>query len=327
MKLRVLLFLGIMMLVLPTGRLLEQSDRVPRLIAFISTGTEATLGHYLAAFRVGMKELGYLEGRDIVIDLHWAQGRLEQLPGIVQGVVASKPDLIVTHSTPALTAPKKTTSSLPIVFGAASDVIEQGFVASLRRPGGNITGVTVNFEEVWFKVPEIAKGVFPSATRIAMLIYEGDPVNKLYVERTLASARDLQFEALLVRAKPGPDFEGAFREASGYKPDALLVPSLTVLSSYRAEIAQLALSHRLPSFSSMTDYALAGGLAAYGPSVEANFHRAAALVDKIFKGAHPGDIPVERPTKFYLLINLKTAKALGLTIPQSMLIRADQVIE
>jgi putative ABC transport system substrate-binding protein len=274
-----------------------------------------------------MKELGYLEGRDIVIDLHWAQARLERLPGIVQGVVSSKPDVIVTHSTPALTALKKTTSSVPIVFGAASDVVEQGFVASLRRPGRNITGITVNFEEVWFKVPEIAREVFPSATRFAMLIHEADPVNKLYVERTLASARDLQFEALLVRVKPGPDLEGALREAAEHKPQALLVPSVTVLSNYRAEIAQLALSHRLPSFSSMTDYAVAGGLAAYGPSFEANFHRAATLVDKILKGANPGDLPVERPTKFQLIINLRTAKALGLTIPQSLLMRADEVIE
>ena len=279
----------------------------------------------MQVFRAALKELGYVEGRDISIEARWADGRTERLASLAVEVVASNPAVIVTGSSEGIAALKKATTSIPIVFATAGSVVEQGLVASLRRPGGNITGVALHSLDA--KIVEVIREALPAARRLAVLVNEKDRVHKIVLDAFEPAARRFKFEPLVVRVARAEDFERAFKELTERRADALYLPNMGLITSSRDRIIELALKTRLPNFSINPDLAAAGGLLSYGTSVEENYQRSAALVDKILRGAKPGDLPVEQPQRFQLIVNMKTAKAIGVTLSPATMLRADRVIE
>ena len=239
--------------------------------------------------------------------------------------MASNPAVIVTATSESVAACKRATSLIPIVFAAAASVVEQGFVASLRRPGGNVTGVVLL--DLNGKIVEIIREALPAARRLAVLVNEKDRFHKFVLDSFEPAARRLIFEPVIVRVTRAEDFEGAFKEMTDRKADALYVPSLALFTFNRDRIIELALKARLPQFNVNPDIAVAGGLLGYGTSVEENYRRAATLVDRILRGAKPGDLPIEQPERFQLVVNRKTAKAIGVTLSPATMLRADKVIE
>ena len=272
-----------------------------------------------------MKELGYVEGRDISIEVRWADGRTERLASLAAEVVASNPAVIVTGSSEGVAACKQATSSIPIVFATAASVVEQGFVASLRQPGGNITGVVLH--GLHAKIVEVIRDALPAARRLAVLVHDKDRNHKIVLDSFEPAARRFKFEPVVARVTRAEDFERAFKELTDRKADALYVPNLALLTSNRDRLIELTLIARLPHFSANPDIAVAGGLLSYGTSLVENYRRAAALVDKILRGAKPGELPIEQPERFQLIVNMKTAKAIGVTLSPATMLRADKVIE
>ncbi len=272
-----------------------------------------------------LKDLGYAEGRDISFEVRWADGRIERLASLAAEIAASNPAVIVTLSSESIAACKQATSSIPIVFAVAESVVEQGFVASLRRPGGNITGVTAH--SLSGKIVEIIREALPAARRLAVLVNEKDRTSKGVLDLFEPAARRFKFEPLIVRVSRAEDFERAFKDLADRKADALYQPNLALLITNRDRIIELALKARLPHFSINPDIAAAGGLLSYGTSIEENWRRAAALVDKILRGANPGELPIDQPERFQFVVNLKTAKAIGVKLSQTTMLRADKVIE
>jgi len=274
-------------------------------------------------FREGLRELGYVEGQNLVIELRI--GPLDQLPQLAEDLVRSRVDVIVASASSAGMAAKKATTSIPIVFTTLSHPVEIGLIKSLARPGGNITGLTVNAGTTVTKRLELLRELVPRLKQVAVLVHPAhptDPVQRKEMEEA-ARALGLQLKPAAVRAPE--DFEAAFKAVSG--AGALLNIDTPLFTTYRTQLVELAARNRLPAIWSNGIIVEAGGLMSYGTYIPALFRRAAIYVDKVLKGARPGDLPVEQPTRFELVINLKTAKALGLTIPPSLLQRADQVIE
>ena len=284
----------------------------------------------LDQFRQALGELGYVEGRNIVIEHRSAEGRVERFPALAAEMVRLRVDLIVVFSTPSARAARQATSTIPIVAPTMQDPVRDGLVASLARPGGNVTGLTFLGSELVPKRLALLKEAIPGVSRVAVLWHPGglaERTGQEMVKEAEAAARGLGVQLQLVRAEAPKDLDGAFSAMTRWRADAFVPLPSPMLFAERKRIVDLAARHRLPAMYLGREFVDLGGLMAYGASQIDLIRRGATYVDKILKGAKPADLPVEQPTKFELVINLKTAKALGLTIPQSVLQRADQVIE
>jgi len=303
----------------------QQPKKVPR-IGLLSAGSAPDYEPRLEAFKQGLRELGYIEGQNIIIEYRFAEENMDRLPDLASDLVRLKVDLIFTMGTRPTSFAKRATNTIPIVMYSA-DAVGTGLVDSLSRPGGNVTGLTVIATDLAGKRLELIREAVPRATRVAVLWDGGRPANIAVLKEIEAAARafGVQIQSLEVRA--ANDFEGAFRAATQERAGALIAPSGNLLYSRRLQIAALAIRSRLPSIYDDGEFVDAGGLMSYGASLLDLCRRAATYVDKILKGAKPADLPVEQPTKFELIINLKTAKQIGLTIPPNVLARADKVIK
>ena len=282
---------------------------------------------YVGTFPRGMRELGYVEGKNLTIEWRFAEGRAELLPVLAAELIQLKVDVIVGNGIDAVIAAQKATATIPIVFGNIGDPVAFGFVKSLARPGGNMTGLSNVSGDVIPKHLEMLRDMVPKLSRVAVLMNPTNKSNPRNLERIQSAAQKAGVKILTVEASTAPDIDKAFAAMARDKAGAVIVFQDTFFIQQRPQIVELAAKNRLPSIFSVREFAEAGGLMSYGPSLADNWRRAATYVDKIFKGARPGDLPVEQPTKFELFINGKTAKELGLKIPQSLLISADKVIE
>ena len=282
------------------------------------------------AFRQGLNELGYIEGRNIVIEYRAADGKIERLPGLATELVGLKVDLIVALATPAGRAAQQATTTIPIVVTAMGDPVRDGLVASLARPGGNITGTTFLGPELVPKRLSFLRELLPTISRVAVLWHPGafsEPTIREMLNEVAQAAGTLGVQLQLVEVRSADEFDHAFTTMVGARAEALFQFPSTLLFNERRRIVDLAARHRLPAMFNAREFVQLGGLIAYGANLAELNRRAAAYVDKILKGAKPSDLPVEQPTKFELFINLKTAKALGLAVPDRLLVGADEVIE
>jgi ABC-type uncharacterized transport system substrate-binding protein len=296
-------------------------------IGYLVSGS-ATVNRYAEAFRQGLRELGWVEGQSIVVEYRFAEGRFDRLPGLAAELVRLKVELIVATPSPAVVAAKSATGTIPIVMIGVADPVGQGLVASLARPGGNVTGVAYSVgTETIGKGLELLKEAVPKVQRVAVLSNPTNPSHALAMNSVRTAAQSLGLQLQFLEAR-GPDaFDGAFAAMARERAGALLVVPDPVFLAQRARLADLTAKSRLPSMHSLREEAESGGLMSYGSTLSSQGRQAAVYVDKILKGAKPADLPIEQPTKFELVINLKTAKALGLTIPPSVLTRADEVIQ
>ena len=298
-----------------------------RRVGYLTSGS-ATSNRSAEAFRQGLRELGWIEGQNIVIDWRFAEGRLDQLPDLANELVRLKVDVIVAGPTPPAVAAKSATRTIPIVMANTADPLELGLVTSLARPGGNLTGLAFSVGlEIFGKGLELLKETVPRIRRVAVLWNPGSPAQASAIGHVKAAAQSLGVQLQLLPARGPDDFDGAFAAMAKERAEALLVVADALFVVHRARLADLAARNRLPSMHGLRENVEAGGLMSYGPNIAASWRRAAVFVDKILKGAKPGDLPVEQPTKFELVVNLRTAKALGLTIPPAVLARADEVIQ
>jgi len=304
----------------------QQTGNVYR-IGFLGNSTAALEANLVGPFREGLRDLGYVEGRNVLIEYRWAEGKYDRFPALIGELLALKVAVIVTAGTPATLAVKKATTSVPLVMLAVGDPVGTGIVPSLSHPGGNITGLTAISTEMDAKRLELLREVVPSVSYIALLWNAGSPLQVLAEKQVQAAAQVLRMRVLSLGVKTEEEIKSALAVMARERPDALLVLADRLLLHHRALIMDFATRHRLPGVHAYRELVEAGGLMSFGPSYADMHKRAAYFVDRILKGAKPGDLPVERPLTFELVINLKTAKALGLTIPQSLLQRADQVIE
>jgi putative tryptophan/tyrosine transport system substrate-binding protein len=298
-------------------------------IGYLATNLAAA-PHLQEAFLRGLRDLGYVEGRNVVIEYRDAEEKRERLPALAAELVALKVDVIVAPPTVAALAAKHATRTLPIVFAVAADPVASGLVTSLARPGGNVTGLTVIGPELVGKWMELLKQAVPGVSRVAVLRQPGalgERTDKDMLNGAEAAARALGVQLHVVEARGPSDLDRAFSDLSRTRAGALAVLGSNMFANERRRLVGLAAKNRLPAMYTSREYVDSGGLMSYGPHFADNYRRAATYVDKILKGAKPADLPVEQPTKFELVINLKTAKALGLTIPQSVLGRADEVIQ
>jgi ABC-type uncharacterized transport system substrate-binding protein len=316
--------LAVSMFLVPLAGEAQQPGKTYR-IAVLVAGPAATSAPFIASFKQRLTELGYVEGKNLVTEFRYATTP-EQLAQDADALVSLKPDVIVANVTPAAQAAKNATKTIPIVFIASSDPVAFGLVASLSRPGGNITGLSSAVPDASGKRLELLKEVIPRLTRVAVLWNSANPVIAQQVKDTEAAAKKLGVQVHVVGVRGPDEFEGALAASAKEHARALIVLSDFLTFAHRERIAELSMKNRLPAVSEAREFAAAGGLMAYGPNFSDLNHRSVYYVDKILKGAKPADLPVEQPTKFELVINLKTAKALGLTIPQSILIRADELV-
>jgi ABC-type uncharacterized transport system substrate-binding protein len=301
-----------------------QPTGTPR-IGYLGSGKSTAVSAQAEAFRRGLRELGWIEGQTVTIEYRWAEENAERLPALIGELVQAKVNVIVLAGTAAIRTAKETTSAIPIVFVSLADPVTLGFVPSLARPGGNMTGVASEFEELATKQLQLLKEAIPNVSRVALL-YRPE-IAPAVLTAAEASARKLGLTVRTLKVAEVAEFENAFKTARSERAGAIQVLPSPYFNAQRARLAELAARYRLPAVYEFRNYVQDGGLMSYGPSIDEMFHRMASYVDRILKGAKPGDLPIERPTKFELVINLKTAKALGLTIPQTLLLRADQVIQ
>ena len=325
---RVLLVLSLV-LVVPLAAEAQATGKVYR-IGFLGTHSHSDHAKGVDAFRAGLRDLGYVEGKDLVIEYRWAGGKYDRLPDLVAELVALKVDVIATTGgTPPALAAKRGTQTIPIVMTGVGDAVGMGLVASLGRPGGNVTGLSDAVPELSAKRLELLKEAIPRTERVAVLVNADNPLQTSLQTSWKAlerAARSLKVELQKVEVRRPDEFEQAFATMAKGRIEAVVTTQDALFNANAKLIADLAAKKRLPS-SGTRDFAEAGGVIGYGWNVSNNNRRAAHFVDKILKGVKPGDLPIEQPTKFELVINLKTAKALGLTIPPSLLLRADQVID
>ncbi len=279
------------------------------------------------AFIQGLRELGYVEGRNITIEHRSSEGKYERLPDLAADLVRLRVDVIVAPASQNPFVAKQATRTIPIVMTSHGDPVGSGLVASLARPGGNVTGLSFLAPEIGGKQLELLKEIVPQVSRVAVLWNPANQTHSFWLAEAKVAARSLGVQLQTLEARGPDDFERGFAAMTRERAGALVVPGDGMFLLHRARIADLAAKQRLPAMYGLREFVDAGGLMVYGPSLRDNFRRSAAYVDKILKGAKPADLPVEQPTKFELVINLKTAKALGIKIPQSVLIRADHVIQ
>jgi putative ABC transport system substrate-binding protein len=297
------------------------------LIGFLSGGAAATLKREIDAFRDGLRNLDHIEGRDVRLEYRFAGGDLEKLPVLAAELVRLNPNVIVSSPVPANLAIAKAMSTIPIVTASGADPVGFGLVKSLSHPGGNVTGLTNFAEELASKQIDLMRELLPGLAHLAALVNVANPLHVPQWRETRAAGRQAAIALLPFELRSADQLEEAFAKFSREGADALLVPPDVTFTTHRRRIANLAVGARLPTIFFTRQSTEDGGLMSYGPNPVENYRRAAIYVDKILKGAKPGDLPVERPTKIELVINLKTAKALGLEIPPSLLARADEVIE
>jgi len=305
----------------------QPTSRIPK-IGFLASPSQVSVAHLIAAFKQGLRELGYAEGRTVLLEVRFAEGAAERLPQLARELVALKPDVIVATNDAAIAAVRRETHAIPIVMALSADPAGAGFVASLARPGGNVTGLSTLSPETSGKRLELLKEVIPGLSRVALLWNPDSRGNLLDYKQTEVAARALHVELQSIELSRVEDLDRAFSEVTKGRAQGLIVASGNpIIVARRDRLGSFAQRSRLPSIYGLREYVDDGGLMSYGPSTADLFRRAATYVDKILKGAKPADLPVEQPTQFELVINLKTAKALGLTIPPALLRRADHVIQ
>jgi putative tryptophan/tyrosine transport system substrate-binding protein len=303
----------------------QQAKKIPR-IGFLGTSPSAIAGR-IEAFRQGMRELGYVEGKNIVIEWRYTEEKPERMSELAAELVRLKVDIIITGGPPATRAAKEATNTIPIVMTQDPDPVGNGFVASLARPGGNITGLATLRPEIRGKQLELLKEIIPKLSRVAVFGTSTAPGHAQSLREVELAAGAFGVKLQYLDVLSPKDIETTFREASKGRADAVLALNSPVLNSHRTQVADLAVKNRLPAVYGQPEFMDAGGLMYYGASYTDLFRRAATYVDKILKGAKPADLPVEQPIKFELIINLKAAKQIGLTIPPNVLVRADRVIK
>ena len=322
--------LAVCLLASPFGAEAQPAPRVPR-IGYLAFNLAAADPRLRDAFLQGLRDLGYVEGRNVQIEYRDAEGKTERFPALAAELVALKVDVIVAAAgTLGTLAAKRATTTLPIVFPVVGDPVAERIVVSLARPGGNVTGLAVLSPDLLVKSVELIKQAVPGARRVALLLKPDSGPEHALKERVKAmddAARALGIRLQLVEARVPEDVDRAFADMAKARADAAIVAATPLFDVHRRRLADLAAKNRLPTVFQFRSSVEAGGLMSYGPHVADLFRRAAGYVDKILKGARPADLPVEQPTKFEMVINLRTAKALGLTMPPSLLQRADQVIE
>jgi len=303
----------------------QQPTKVPR-IGFLTAGSPSTIPARIEAFRQGLRELGYVEDKNIVIEWRFGEGKLDRLPALVAELVRLKVDIILSAGA-AITRPAKdATRTIPIVMAQDTDPVGNGFVVSLARPGGNITGLSSYSAELNGKRVELLKEIVPRLSRLGVVGESTYPGNPQSLKETELAAGALKVQLQYLDVLDPKDIETAFREASKGRADGVLMLQSAVLNSQRKQTTDLALKSRLPAIYYAPEFLDAGGLMSYAASITDLYRRAATYVDKILKGAKPADLPVEQPTKFEFIINLKSAKQIGLTVPPNVLARADKVI-
>jgi len=304
----------------------QQAGKVYR-VGFLGNSTAALEANLVQPFREGLRDLGYVEGRDVLIEYRWADGKYDRFPALAAELAAAKVDVIVTAGTPAALAVKKTAASIPLVMVAVGDPVAVGLVADLARPGGNVTGLSSIAPELEGKRLELLREVVPKLSRVAVLWNPDNPFHAGSLKETRAAAQVLGIKVQLVGVRVSEEFPAAFAAIVKERAGALLMLADRIFLHNRARIVDFEAKHRLPGVYAYRELVEAGGLMSFGPSYPGMHRRAAYYVDKILRGSKPADLPVEQPTKFELLISLKAARALGLTIPHSLLLRADEVIE
>jgi putative tryptophan/tyrosine transport system substrate-binding protein len=309
----------------PLAARAQQAGKI-HTIGVLSPGSSAGSLANLA-FPNALRELGWIEGKHVAFERRWAENQLERLPELAAQLVRLNVDVILAVGTLGPLAAKRATSTIPIVMTAAGDPVGSGLVASLARPGGNVTGMSLMAPDLGGKRLELLKELLPRLARVAVLWNAANPYPAIVFKETQAAGRTLGIEVQSLEVRGPDDFDGAFAAARQQHPDALIAVEDPLTFTYRRRIADFAVANQLPSLHGLREDVEAGGLISYGANLADLFRRAAYYVDKILKGAKPADLPVQQPTKFELVINLKTARALGLTVPPTLLARADEVIE
>ncbi len=305
----------------------QQAKKVAR-IGVLRSGSPSSIASTEDAFRQGLRELGYVEGQNIVMEYRFAEGKRDRLPGLAAELVRLNVDILVVAGVSATEAARQATTTIPIVVGYAGDLVGTGLVASLAKPGGNITGSTDISPDVSGKRLELLKEAVPKASRVAVVWYpRKGGSDEEEVRQTEAAARQLGVKVQPVEVRDPNEFQGAYAAMVKHQANAVIIIRGSFTDFHRKPLVELALKHRLPSMCEPAQWARDGCLLSYGPDYAHLWRRAATYVDKILKGTKPGDLPIEQPTKFELHINLKTAKQIGVTIPQSVRLRADQVIQ
>ncbi len=321
-----LVVLGASVFAIPLACFAQRLAKVAR-IGFLGNSTAALEANLIGPFREGLRDLGYVEGRNLLLEERWADGKYERFPALIAELIALKVDVIVTAGTPAVIAVKKAATSVPVVMVAVGDPVGTGIVASLNRPGGNITGLSSIAPELEGKRLELLREVSPRLSHVAVF---WNPLNAFHtsaMQQLRAAAQAMRINVLPLAVGKAEELEGAFAAIVKARPDALFILADRIFLHNRARMMDFAAKNHLPSVNAYRELVEAGGLMSFGPSYEDMHRRAATYVDKILKGAKPADLPVEQPTKFELIVNMKTAKALGVKIPNSILVRADRVIE
>ena len=325
-RIRLAVVVAVILLLAPLAIEAQQAG-VPR-VGYLGNSSPSLEVDLLDAFRQGLREFGYTEGQNIIIEYRWAEGKYDRFPDLLADLVRLKVDAIVTAGTPGALAAKRATKTIPIVMAVAGDAVGTELVDSLAHPGGNVTGSTTIVQELEGKRLELLKEVVPRLSRVAFLSNPTNPLSPIILKQTQLAAPALRLRLEpIVEVKEVSELERAFATISKVRPDALIMVADRFLLAERTRIVEFAEKRRLPTMYPYSEMVKDGGLMSYSPSYPDLFRRAATYVDKILKGAKPADLPVEQPTKFELVINMKTAKALGLTIPQSVLLRADQVLQ
>ncbi len=323
------LVLMVILAVLLTAPLAAEAQPPERTvtIGYLGNSSPALEANLVAAFREGLRQLGYLEGRNLIIKYEWVEGQQERYPVLARELARLQPDVILTAGTPGTLAAKQATQSIPIVAAVAGDPVQAGLVSSLAKPGGNVTGLSGATPELEGKRLDLLKQAVPNLSRVAILLNPANPFTTIAWKTNQSAAAALGVKLQPVEARGAGDLDRALASIKAARPHGLIIIADRLLLAYRAPIVQFVTKNRLPGMFPFREFVQEGGLMAYGPDYVDLFRRAATYVDKILKGAKPADLPVEQPTKFELVINLKTAKALGLTIPPSLLLQVDQVIE
>ena len=314
------------LLAAPLAAEAQQAAKVPR-IGFLGNSTAALEANLVGPFRDGLRDLGYVEGRNILIEHRWAEGKYEHFPALIDELIALKVDVIVTAGTPASLAVKKATTSIPLVMVAVGDPVGSGLVASLARPGGNLTGLVSIAPDLEGKRLELLTKVVPKLSHVAFLLNPANAFHMTSEKQARAAARVLHLEVDFVEVRAESEFDRAFQTITSHRADALVMLADRLFLHHRARIVDFVARNHLPTVYAYTELVEAGGLMSFGPSYPGMHRRAAYFVDRILKGVRPADLPMEQPMKFELIVNLNAAKTLGLTIPPSILQRADRVIE
>jgi putative ABC transport system substrate-binding protein len=313
-------------LITPSASQAQHRGHVPR-VGYLGTSSASLESELVKAFREGLRERGYVEGQKIVIEYRWAEGNYQRFPDLVADLVKLKVDLILTTGTPGPLAAKRATQTIPIVMAFTGDAVATGLVSSLARPGGNLTGLTTMNPDLEGKRLEILRELLPKLVTGVVLLNTSNPFSAIQSEQTKISAKALGIQLQPIDLQRPEDFKDAFARVARQRPDAITMVADRFLLAHRAQIVDFVAKTRVPAMYPYRDFVVAGGLMSYAPSYEDLCRRSATYVDKILKGAKPADLPVEQASKYELVINLKTAKALGLTIPPSLLLRADHVFE